>query len=148
MLRRRYAVLEAKNSILDTVSRLQKPLEPLALRSLEHVTRALADPDKRRLLLSLGLSRGVLEDEASKWGTELGPAFAQALVELVAAGRLIKAPSPSGDDIYVIVAPLARQRYDLSHLSRLLLRGKAFGSQLRLREQEGEETTVGRTYRM
>ncbi len=148
LLRKRHSVIEAKNTILDALARVQKPLEPLCLHTLARAKEALADSDKRRLVLGLGLSRAVLEDEARKWGTELGPSFEQALGELVSAGRVLKLTGPSGDDVYLIVARFARQRYDLAALSRLLHRGKDYGTLLRAREQHETDTDIARTYRM
>ena len=148
LLHQRHSVLEAKNSILDTLSRSQRPLEALGLHAVEDVTRALADPEQGPRTLVLGLSRGVLEDEASRWGTELGSNFTQALSELQTDARVLRACGPAGEDLYLIAPRYMQQRYDLAPLNRMLQRGQEFGTTLRTRERNDSDNDPGRMYRM
>jgi len=148
LLRRRQSVLEAKNTVLDSLSRLQKPLQTLALHDQARLKKAMEDPDKRRVILGLSMSRVTLEDEARKWGVELGLAFEQALRELVAERRLLRSVGPSGDDVYLMVYLRARERYDLSELNRLLNGNKDRAHLLQDREDRESETRAGRTYRI
>ena len=147
-LRTRQSVLEGKNGVLDTLARAQQPLVALGLDTAEEVALAMTDPDKRRLVQSLGMSREVLQDEANRWGTEVGGNFEQALSELQAEGRVLSVPGPAGEDVYLIAPRFLRQRYDLTPLRRVLKRGKEFGATLRTREKSGSDTDRGRTYRM
>ncbi len=148
LLRQRQCVLEAKNIILDSLVHLQKPLQVLGLHDRARLGAAMDNADKRAAILGLSLSRVTLEDEARKWGVELGPSFEQALRELLSEGRLLKLAGPAGDDVYLLVHRLSHGRYDLTEINRLLHEGTNYAHQLSEREQQERETDRARTYRL
>jgi hypothetical protein len=152
VLSKRRSVLEAKNYILDSLFRVQKSLEPYALQTAEEAKAALRDTEKRRMIVALGLNRVMLEDEARRFGAEMGESFTGALVELLAEGRVLKVEggaegTPEGE-IYLAVHRRGRQRYDVSTFNRLLHRGAQYGTILRSRDKNEGERDVSRTYRM
>jgi hypothetical protein len=149
--RKRCEVLEAKNLILDTLARLQKPLASLDLRTAKQAQEVIRDPEERKHVLGLGLNRAMLEDEADKYGLALGESFTQALAELVRARRVIRltgAVDAPDSEIYLLVHLGARPRYDLSRLHKLLGRDEEYGDKLRARERVESERDAGRTYRI
>lgn len=149
--RRRHAVLEAKNFILDALARVQKPLAPLGLQTVGHAQQALTDPESRRLIVTLGLNRATLEEEADRYGVALGTSFTQALNELVRARRILRLSGvvdAPGGEIYLLVHLGGKARFDLSGLNRLLDRSKEYGTLLRARERAERERDRGREYRL
>lgn len=149
--RRRHAVLEAKNLILDSLARVQKPLATLGLQTTKHVQEALRDPDTRHLIVTLGQNRATLEEEADRYGLGIGTSFTQAVNELVRARRILRLTGvvdAPGGEIYLLVHLGGRARYDLSGLNRLLGKGKEYGALLRAREKADRERNAGREYRL
>ena len=151
MLGKRRSILESKNYILDSLFRVQKSLEPFALQTTLEAKEALRDSEKRRMIVALGLSRSMLEDETHRFGGQLGEAFTTALKELLAEGRVLEVNgaegAPSGE-IYLAVHRRGRQRYDVSTFNRLLQRSAQYGATLRTREKTEGDRDVSRTYRM
>jgi len=149
--RRRHSVLEAKNLVLDTLARGQKPLTALDLRTAQQAREALRDPESRHLIVTLGLNRAVLEDEADRYGAELGASFTEALNELVRERRLLRLAGvfdAPGGEIYLLIPVDAKRRYDLTPLNRLLHQGEEYGDLLRSREKASRDQDRGRTYRI
>jgi hypothetical protein len=153
MLRKRRAVLEAKNGVLDCLFRFQKALEPMGLTDAPSVQRAMTDPEKRRLIIAVGLSRASLEDELGRYGLEAAAYLDQALSELVAERRIVKASGASGvpgSEVHLVIHQRGRGRYDISLLSRLLQRGQTskYGDMLRARQRTRTGSDEGREYRL
>lgn len=153
MLRKRRSVLEAKNGVLDCLFRFQKALEPMGLTDVPSVQRAMTDPEKRRLIIAVGMSRASLEDELGRMGLEAAGYLDQALSELIAEKRIAKASGASGvpgSEIHLVIHQRGRGRYDISMLSRLLRRGAAskYGDLLRSRQRSRGSTDEGREYRL
>ena len=149
--RRRHSVLEAKNLILDTLARGQKPIAALNLHTVKEAREALRDPSSRQLIATLSLNRAVLEDEADRYNVELGWSFTEALNELAREGRIIRLPgvvNAPGGEIYLLVHADAKRRYDLAPLNRLLRKGEEYGDLLRSREKAQRDQDRGRTYRI
>ena len=151
-LSKRRSELEAKNYILDSLFRVQKSLEPYALQTAADSEAALQDTEKRGMIVALGLNRAMLEDEAHRFGGEMGEAFTTALAELVREARVLKVQSgtestPDGE-IYLVVHRRGRQGYDVSTFNRLLQRGDQYGAALRSRDKAEGERDESRTYRM
>jgi len=149
--RRRHAVLEAKNLVLDTLARGQKPLAALGLRTPKEAREAMRSPEARHLIVTLGLNRAVLEDEADRYGAELGSSFTEALNELVRERRVIRLAGvvdAPGGEIYLLVHVDTKRRYDLAPLNRLLRKGEEYGAMLRSREKAQRDQDRGRTYRI
>lgn len=153
MLRKRRSVLEAKNGVLDCLFRFQKAIESLGLTGAPEVQKAMNDPEKRRLLIAVGMSRASLEDELTRFGLEAGGSLDQALNELIAEKRIVRAPGASrvpGSEIHLVVHQRGRGRYDISMLSRLLQRDRTskYGDMLRARQQDRGGTDESREYRL
>jgi len=151
LLRKRRAVLEAKNAVLDSLFRFQKALEPLGLRTRDQAEAMVRDPERRRTLVAVGLNRSSLEDELSRYGVELGSALDRALVELVQEQRVLRVATPGalpGSDLYLVVYDRGRGRYDLGLIDRLLQRGRGqvYGDVLRTRERSERDSGGGRSY--
>ena len=151
LLRHRRAVLEAKNLVVEYLYRAQRALAPLRLAKPQHLQRALQDPEKRRLIVSLGVNRAMIEDVLlNRYGAEVGRSLDRALAELVASGVVMKASAmlASNQEVYVVAQGRARPQFDLSGLNRLLQEGRDFGSELRARIQRKERTDIGRIHRL
>jgi hypothetical protein len=152
LLRRRLAVLEAKNRVVDLLFRMQKPLGELRLFTLDTVERALGDPERRKLIVGMSVSREVIEEEiTSRSGAEVGLALDRALSELLAEGVLMRVPGKmvmSREDVFLAVQRGARPHYDVSELSRLVHEGRGHGSELRSRARREASTTSGRSYQL
>jgi hypothetical protein len=167
LLRRRLAVLEAKNAVADLLFRRQKPLTDATLRSGEapslrstslrlstvaDVERALGDPEKRKLVVALSVSREVIEEELQRRpGTELGRALDQALFELIRDGLVLEVPGKAllmREDVFVAAMSKPQPHYDVSELNRLLREGTSYATQLRARARREDTTTVSRSYRL
>ena len=151
LLRDRRAVLEAKNLVVDYLFRAQRPLAPLRLMKAEHLQQALQDPEKRRMVMSLGVNRAMMEDVLlNRYGAEVGRALGKALSELVASGVLMRTPAMSGpnQEVYVAAQGRARPQFDLSALNRLLQEGRDFTSELQARFQKRERTDTSRTHHL
>jgi hypothetical protein len=149
--RRRHAVLEAKNLILDALARVQKPLAVLGLQTVKHAREALKSPEHRHLIVTLALNRATLEEEAERYGIGIGASFTQALAELTRARRLLRLTGvidAPGGELYLLVHLGARARYDLSGLNHLLKKDEEYGTLLRRREQADRERNAGREYRL
>jgi len=149
LLQRRLAVLDAKNAVADILFGAQKPLTELQLSTLVDVERALTDPEKRRLVVRLGVSREVIEDELKRRpGSELGRSLDQALSELIAEGYLLQVPGPvvlMRDPIYIAVLHKKQPHYEVAELNRLVREGSTF---LKDRARRHDSTTAGRQYRL
>jgi hypothetical protein len=144
-------VLEAKNQVLEYLSRRHRPLVPLGLARAEQVQEALSDPDKRRLVMAVGANRAMIEEElVSRSGAEVGRSLDRALAELESEGVALKvsAMPASADVVYILAYGRARQRYDLSQLNRLLEQGKEYGARLRARLRTDDSTQQGRVHRL
>jgi len=151
LLRQRRSVLEAKNHVLEYLSRRHRPLVPLGLARAEQVQEALSDPDKRRLVMAVGANRAMIEEElVSRSGAEVGRSLDRALAELESEGVALKvsAMPASADVVYILAYGRARQRYDLSQLNRLLEQGKEYGARLRARLRTDDSTQQGRVHRL
>jgi len=152
LLHRRLAVLEAKNAIGELLFRCQRPLAELRLNAIAEVEMALQDPDRRKLVVGLGMSREVIETELGRLaGAEAGSAIEQALAELVREGVVLQVPGRafmSGGDVYLAVYRGSRPQYDVSQLSRLVREGTSYGLHLRQRSRREASTTTGRSYRL
>jgi len=152
LLHERRAVLEAKNNVVEFLLTTQRALADLQLRRLEQVQAALGDPEKKRLIMTVGASRVMLEEELSaRYGSEVGRALEQALSELVGEGVTLRVPAKEAlttHDVYLIVHGRNRPHYDLGELNRLLREGRHHGAELRSRARREEATGRNRTYRM
>jgi len=152
LLRQRRAVLEAKNHVVEFLFRTQRGLADLRLTRLEQVHAALQDPEQRRIIMTVGASQVMLEEElSSRHGSETGGSLDRALAELVAEGVLLQVPAKAAlanHDIYVAVHSRKRPHYDVGELNRLLQENRGYGAELRSRSQREESTGDARTYRM
>jgi hypothetical protein len=150
LIRRRLAVLEAKNAVVDLLFRTQAPLGDLHLFTLEHIQRGLEDPDTRKIIIGLSPSRQVIEDEiVSRSGAEIGRSLDEGLSELVRDGVVLQVPGRdvlSTHDVYVAVQRGRRPHYDTAELNRLVREGLSYGSHLRTRERRETSTTSSRSY--
>lgn len=150
LLRRRLAVVEAKNIVAELLFRTQRPLRDLRLFSLEQVERALNDPDRRKLVVGMSASREVIAEElTSLSGAEVGRALDQALSELLAEGVLLRVPGKmvmSREDVFLAVQRGARPHYDTSEINRLVRQGSSYAKDLRSRARREASTTTERSY--
>lgn len=149
-LRRRLAILEAKNAVVDFLFRTQTPLAELHLFALDHIQRGLEDPDARKTIIAVSPSREVIEEEiVSRSGAEIGRSLDDALSELVRDGVLLQVPGKdvlSTHDVYVAVQRGRRPHYDTAELSRLVREGLSYGAQLRTRARREASSTSSRSY--
>jgi hypothetical protein len=152
LLRRRLAVIEAKNAVADLLFRRHKPLSDLHLSTVADVERALADPEKRKLVVGLSVSREVIEEELRRHsGTELGRALDQALSELIREALVLQVPGKAllmREDVFLAVMGRPQPRYDVSELNRLVREGTSYSARLRARVRGEDTTTVSRSYRL
>jgi len=152
LLRRRLAVLEAKNAVADFLYSTQEPLADLRLSTVADVERLLGDPEKRRLIVGRSVSREVIEEELNRRaGAELGRALDQALSELIADGFVLQVPGKEllmRDDVYLAVLSKHPPRYEVSELNRLVREGSGYAAHLRTRSRREETTTGRRSYRL
>jgi len=152
LLRRRLAVVEAKNAVAEFLFQTQKALADLRLSTVADVERALADPEKRRLVVGRSVSLRMLEEELSRRaGAELGRSLDQALSELIAGGFVLQVPGKAlliREEVYIAVLSKPQPRDDPSELSRLVRQGTTYGAELRERARRHDSTTVGRSYRL
>jgi len=150
LIRRRLAVLEAKNGVVDVLFRTQAPLRDLRLFTLDHIRRGLGDPDARKTIIALSPSRQVIEDEiVSRSGAEIGRALDEGLSELVRDSVVLQVPGRdvlSTHDVYVAVQRGPQPHYDTAELNRLVREGLGYGSYLRDRERRETSTTSSRSY--
>jgi len=151
-VRRRLTVLEAKNSVVDLVFRAQRRLSEAHLHTREQVELALRDPEKRRVILAVGMSREVMEDELrSRYGTEVGRALDRALAELVAEGALVRVPGKvvmSDHDVYLASYRGKKPHYDASRLIEVLTESRGYGAELRSRARKESSTGNSRSYQL
>ncbi len=152
LLRQRLAVLEAKNRVVDLLFRTQRPLADQRLFTLEHVERALKDPERRKLVVGVSASREVIEEEiGTRSDAEVGRSLARALSELVAEGVLLRVPGKmvmSREDVYLAVQRGPRPHYDVGELNRLVRQGRTYGTELRAKESRESSTNRGRSYQL
>jgi hypothetical protein len=151
LLRRRRAVLEAKNHVVDFLCRAQRALVPLCLTGAEALREALETPEQRGMIMAVGITRPMLEETlAARYGSEQGRALDQALVELLADGVLLEAPGvgASGEPVYFVTQGQQGRRYDLSAFTRLLTEGRHYGAELRSRLRQREKTGRDRTHQL
>jgi hypothetical protein len=150
LIRRRLAVLEAKNAVVDVLFRTQAPLRDFRLFTLDHIRRGLGDPDTRKTIIALSPSRQVIEDEiVSRSGAEIGRALDEGLSELVRDSVVLQVPGRdvlSTHDVYVAVQRGPRPHYDTAELNRFVREGLSYGSHLRARERRETSTTSSRSY--
>jgi len=148
----RKTVLEAKNSVSDHLFHTQAPLAQLDIRNLAGAEEALKDPAKRRLLLTFGVNREMLDSElAQKYGAETGAALDEALSELLAEGILLRVPgqlAATSSDLYLAAHGHGRRHYDLSEFNRLLREGRDYRGELESRQRREASTNRGRSYRL
>jgi len=151
-VRKRLTVLEAKNSVVDLVFRAQRRLSESHLHTREQVELALRDPEKRRMIVAVGMSREVMEDELrSRYGTELGQALDLALAELVAEGALVRVPGKavmSDYDVYLASYRGKKPHYDVSRLIEVLAESRGYGAELRARAKRESSTGNTRSYQL
>ncbi len=149
LLRRRLAVLDVKNAVVDLLFTGQKPLAGLRLSTLADVERAMGDREKRQTLCALLVSREVLEDGLrQKRGIELGKTLDEALTELVAEGVILRIAGSvvlMRSDVYLAVLSRPQPHYDVAELNRLVREGSTF---LKSRARQHDSTTGGRQYRL
>ena len=149
-LRRRLAVLEAKNAVVDLLSRLQRPVAELQLSSLPQVRELLEDSKKRRLLLGVTPSRTVMEEELSRTtGIELGPTLELALQELIAERVVLLIPARdvlSHESVYLLLPHVDRPHWDTSELRKLTREEGTRAEQLQQRERRRSTTDGSRSY--
>ncbi len=152
LLRQRLALLEAKNRVVDLLFRAQRPLADQQLFTLEHVERALKDPERRKLVIGVSASREVIEDEiGTRSDAEVGRPLTRALSELVAEGVLLRVPGKmvmSREDVYLAVQRGRRPQYDVGELSRLVRQGRSYRTELRAKERSDSATNTGRSYQL
>lgn len=150
LMRRRLAVLEAKNAVVDLLFRTQAPLRDLHLFTPEHIQRGLEDPDRRKIIIGLSPSRQVIEEEiVSRSGAEIGRSLDEGMSELVRDGVVLRVPGKdvlSTHDVYVAVQRGRRPHYDTAELNRLVREGLSYGSHLRTRARRETSTTSSRSY--
>ncbi|MCJ7750835.1 MAG: hypothetical protein MUQ65_07040 [Armatimonadetes bacterium] len=150
LMRRRLAVLEAKNVVVDLLFRTQAPLGDLHLSTLEHIQRGLEDPDRRKTIIALSPSQQVIEEEiASHSGAEIGRSLDEALSELVRDGVVLQIPGKdvlSTHDVYLAVQRGRRPHYDTAELNRLVREGLSYGAELRTRTRREGASTSSRSY--
>ncbi len=150
LLRRRLAVLEAKNAVIDFLYRSQGPLAELRLFTIERVQQCLKDPETRKRIIGVSPSREVIAEELiSRSGAEVGRSLEQALSELVREGEVLQVPGKdvvSRDDVYLAVQRGRRPHYDTSELNRLVRQGLGYSAELRKRTRRDASTTGGRSY--
>ncbi|HUU53762.1 MAG TPA: hypothetical protein VMY87_02490 [Armatimonadota bacterium] len=150
LLRRRLAVLEAKNAVVDFLFQTQRPLADLHLFTLEHIQRGLEDPEKRKLIIALSPSREVIAEELmSRSGAEVGPSLDQAVSELLHDGVVLRVAGEdvlSPHDVYLAVQRGRQPHYDISELNRLVREGRGYGAELRARARREASSTSGRSY--
>lgn len=150
LMRRRLAVLEAKNAVVEFLFRAQAPLRDLRLLTLDDVRRGLEDPGSRRTIIGLCPNRNAIEHEVvSRSGSEIGGALDLALSELVRSGVVLQvsvSDIPSSDDVYIAVQHGRPPHYDTAELNRLVREGLGYGAQLRRRARRDTSTTSSRSY--
>lgn len=148
LLQRRRAALEAKNRVVDFLARFQRPLVPLNLTNQQGLDAAFAEPEARALVVAVGASRAMLEEELlARHGGEVGASLDRALAELVREGALLSArPAATGQELYVLSQSHARHRWDLSAINRLLTSGEGYGARLRARSGRDQATSSNRSY--
>jgi hypothetical protein len=152
LLRERREVLEAKNHVVEFLFRTQRGLADLRLSRVEHAHTALQDPQKRRIIMTVGASQVMLAEELSaRYGLETGRSLERALAELVSEGVVLQVPAKAAlanHDIYLAVHSRRRPHYDVGELNRLLRDGRDYGAELRSRSRREETTGDARTYDM
>jgi hypothetical protein len=147
----RRTVLEAKSLVVDFLFRAQHRLADLRLTDSEGLRKALLDPEKRPLIMSLGINRAMIEEVLrSRYGAEAGRSLEKALSELIASGTILKSSPRPGTDHEVFIAVHARPRpqFALGRLNRLLQEGRDWGGELRERLKRNEKKDIGRTHRL
>ena len=150
LIRRRLAVLEAKNAVVEFLFRTQAPLGDLQLFTLERLQRGLRSPDTRKTIIGLSPSRQIIEEEiVSRSGAETGRPLDVALSELVRDGVVLQIPGRdilSTHDVYVAILRGRRPHYDTAELTRLVREGTGYGGQLRTRAKRDASSTSSRSY--
>jgi len=152
LMRKRLAVLDAKNTVVDLLYRTQRPLADLHLFTSEHAERLLKHPERRKMIVGLSVSRQVIEDELRRSGAgELGPTLDRALSELIEEGVILELPGKafaSKENVYMVVFRGQQPHYDVAELRELVREDAEYGSRLRERMRRERTTTGGRSYRL
>lgn len=150
LIRRRLAVLETKNAVVDFLFPSQAPLRDLHLLTLEQVKRGLEDPDTRKTIIGVSPSRDIIEEEiTARSGAEIGGSLDAALSELARDGVVIRVPGKDlllAHDAYIAVQQRRPPHYETAELQRLVREGLTYGSHLRARERRETSTTSSRSY--
>lgn len=150
LLRRRLAVLEGKNAVVELLFSSQMPLAQHSICTLEQVSRTTGSPEVRRLVLSLGVTRRDLTAKLSpKFGTEVIQSLDQVLTELMREGVVLCLPAKdiaAREDLYLAVFRGPRPRYDVADLAKLLRQVGTPGAQLRQRSHRESTTDGSRSY--
>ena len=150
LLRRRLAVLEGKNAVVDLLFRSQMPLAQHELYQVEQVAGANQDPEIRRLVLALGLTRRDIAAQLSpKFGPEVIESLDQTLTELIREGVVLCLTAKdvsARDDLYLAVFRGPRPHYDVSDLAKLLRQVGTPGAHLRQRSHRESTTDSSRSY--
>ncbi len=152
LLRKRRAVLENKNQIVDYLARAQRPAAELRISRQEQLATALDQPDQRRVLLPVAVSREMIEDVLrTRAGAECGRALDQALAELIREGMLLRTSAQVGaaqQEVFYLVHLRGRPHYSLSEIEAVLQQDRGLGADLRARHRRDRGTDVSRTYRL
>lgn len=151
LIRRRLNVLEVKNAVVDFLFRLQKPLADFRLFSRERIKAILADPEQRKIVISLSPSREVIEEELrTRYRVDSGLALDEAFTELQTEGVVLRVPGTlmlSKEDVFLAV-PRRRPYYEMGELNRLVREGTDYSSELRRRSMRRDTTDRGRSYEL
>jgi len=152
LMRKRLAILDAKNAIIALLYRTQRPLADLRLFAREHVEQLLKQPEKRKMIVGLSLSRQVIEEELRRsGGGESEMVLDHALSELVEEGTVIELPGKaftSKENVYIVVFRGESPHYDVAELRELIREDAQYGSRLRKRMRREQTTTGSRSYRL
>jgi hypothetical protein len=152
LLRERATILSAKNAVVDYLACFQRALSPLRLTRTDQIKAALSDPEKRRLILSVAVSRAMVEEAlVTRYGVEAGRTLDQALAELTreqVIAEILPNGVFAGQQVYLALHGRGRPAYDVATLNELLRRERDLGAELRTRLQREETADRGRSYRL
>lgn len=149
-LRRRLAVIEARNAICDLLFPLQRPLTDYQVDTLPRVRELLADPARRKLLLRAAQTRTVIAEELLRSaGLEVGATLDLALEELIAARVVLRVPARdvlAHEDAFLLMPHHHCPRLDTAELKRLVRERGTQAEQLQRRQRRRATTDGSRSY--
>jgi|GEM_PF-2418212 len=152
LVRKRRAVLDTKNSVVDYLFRAQRPLAQFCISRKEQMQAALADPKRRPAIMAVAVNRDMLEEYLStRGGSEGGRSLDQALAELDADGVILRMTADLGhvkQNLYFSVQNRRRPFYNLSGLDALLQQDRNLVAELRERLRRDSSTGSSRSYRL